>query len=231
MRKLFTLLFLCVICSCNDSKSQTPELAPAAKWDFDNMDGWRTYSQDDNPDIQISLEDGIMKIFTRKESLDRKKAATAKVYTTGRYAWKTYISPLGVGDWSSIGSWIYCDDHHEIDFEVGYGSVAERKKYDVTDPNLMLAYMTTQDNPYQSTAVPVSVGWHIFEIDLSLVDGKYLVKWIIDGKECAQVQQTFGSEFKFSIYCSVENLKFVGDHLATQDNYGLFDWVTFTPHE
>lgn len=225
------MLLFCALglLACKESNSQERQLAPAARWEMTSLEGWTLYSQDENPDQQIVIENQMMKIWTRQGSVDRKKARTEKIYTTGRYTWKTYISQMGVGDQASIGSWIYCDDHHEIDFEVGYGKAVDRQKYGVKDGE-MLAWMTTQDHPFKSTGVPVSVGWHVFELDLSLRDGKYFVQWIIDGKVCSEVQQTFGDQYKFSIYCSVENLKFVGDNVATQDNYGLFDWVEFTPH-
>lgn len=231
MKKILLLCFAISIISCKESKSQDHELAPAGKWEFNNLDGWKTYSQDDNPDQQITLKDGIMTIMTRANSKDRKKAATIeKIYTTGNYKWRTWIPMPDVGDNGSVGSWIYCNDQHEIDFEVGYGKAEERKKYGATD-GTVLAYMTTQAHPFMSKAVPIKPGWHIFEINLSLVDGNYFVKWSIDGELCATVQQTFGPEWKFSIYCSAENLNFMGDHAPTKDNIGMFDWVEYTPHQ
>ncbi len=204
--------------------SQSPEYV---RWDFDNLDGWVYYHQDDNPEIQYSLEDGKLRIFTRANSADRKKVRTEdKIYTTGRYTWKAFISDLGAGDQSSIGCWIYCDDHHEIDFEVGYGKQEVRENLQAA-PDEVIAYMTTQDHPFLSVPVKIKKGWHIFEIDLSLVDGKYKVEWIIDDKTVSTVQQTYGKEIAFYIYCSVENLKFLGDHIASQDNYGLYDYVSY----
>lgn len=208
--------------------SQSPEYA---HWDFNDPEGWVYYHQDDNPVPQYSFENGQLRIFTRANSLDRKKLRTKdKIYTTGRYTWKTFISDLGVGDQSSIGSWIYCDDHHEIDFEVGYGKQNVREELQAA-PDEVIAYMTTQDHPFQSVPVKIKKGWHIFEIDLSLVDGKYRVEWIIDGKTVSTVQQTFGKEFAFYIYCSVENLRFLGDHIASQENYALYDFVSYKYHD
>lgn len=61
--------------------------------------------QDDNPDEQCLLEKGKLRIFTRAGSWDRKKVRTAdKIYTTGRYTWKTYIPQMGKGDQASVGS-------------------------------------------------------------------------------------------------------------------------------
>ena len=200
------------------------------KWTFKNLEEWTLQSQDENPEQQISLEAGNMRIFTRKGSVDRKKAA-AKLsgFGAGSYKWRMYISRLGEGDQASIGAFIYKDDQHEIDFEVGYGKAAERTKYKAKK-NEVLAYMTTQGNPFSSVAYPIKPGWHTFEIKLTLNDeGKYLVTWFIDGKQRHEVQQTFGDEVKFSVICSVENLGFIGDKPASQDNYGLFQWVEYTP--
>lgn len=224
-RSLFVLLFLLVTPLV---VAQSPK---KAHWNFNNLDGWVYSGQDDNPNKQCSIEKGKLRIFTRAGSVDRKKMHTVdKIYTTGRYTWKTYISQMGVGDQSSIGSWIYCDDHHEIDFEVGYGKKEVREKLGAA-PDEMIAYMTTQDHPYQTETRKIKVGWHKFEIDITSVDGKYLVKWLIDGKEVSRVQQTYGDEISFYIFCSVENLKFLGDTPASQDNYGLFDYVKYTYHK
>ncbi len=199
-------------------------------WDFNNFEGWTLNSQDDNPDNQASISNGCLKIFTKKGSLDRKKARTnEKIYTTGRYKWRTYVPKMKAGDQTSVGSWIYCDDKHEIDFEVGPGKAAERARLGAKGSEL-LAYMTTQGNPYSSIAVVIKPGWHIFELDLSSVNGKYKVQWLIDGKLKHTVQQNFGPEVAFYIFCSVENLKFVGDHPSTKDYTAQFDRVEYTWH-
>ncbi len=203
---------------------------PDKVWDFNDLEGWAYGHQDDNPDNQCIIEDGKLRIFTRAGSWDRKKVRTIdKIYTTGRYTWRTYIPVMGEGDMASVGSWIYCDDHHEIDFEVGYGKKEVREAAGAA-PDEMIAYMTTQDHPNQSTYIPIKAGWHIFEIDLTLVDGNYKVEWIIDDKVVSTVQQTFGTEYAFYIFCSVENLKFIGDHQPTQENYGIFDYVKYRYH-
>ena len=209
-------------------QAQSPK---KAKWNFNNLDGWVYRNQDDNPDQQCEIKKGKLKIWTKQGSRDRKKMRTAdKIYTTGRYTWRTYISEMAPGDQTSIGSWLYCDDKHEIDFEVGPGNNDIRKKLNAA-PDDIIVYMTTQGNPYHTTPITIKTGWHIFEIDITSVDGKYKVQWFIDGKLQSTVQQTFGKEIAFYIYCSVENLKFLGNHLATQDNYGLFDYVKYTYHE
>ncbi len=213
-----------------DTVSTTAQPPMAIKWNFDNLDGWKYGHQDKNPNNQCDIKDGVLKIYTTANSRDRKKVHTVdKIYTTGRYTWRSYIPALGKGDQASVGCWIYRDDKHEIDFEIGYGNSAVRKKLGAKDDD-MVVYMTTQANPYQTQQCLIKKGWHIFEIDLSLVDGKYQVQWIINGEVRSTVRQTYGAECAFYIFCSVENLPFIGDHIPKQMNYGLFDYVKYTPH-
>lgn len=226
--KIFVIFFLTLLAFQFTSAQQPPR---RARWSFNDLQGWVYSNQDDNPEKQCSVEKGKLRIFTRAGSLDRKKMHTQdKIYTTGRYTWKTYISQIGMGDWASIGSWIYCDDHHEIDFEVGYGKKEVREQLNAA-PDEMIVYMTTQDHPFQSVPVKIGMGWHKFEIDITSIEGKYKVEWLIDGKKMNSVQQTYGSGISFYIFCSVENLKFLGDTLASQDNYGLYDYVKYVYHD
>jgi len=48
--------------------------------------------------------------------------------------------------------------------------------------------------------------------------------------KCAAQQLNYGQEHPFHIFCSTENLKFVGDNWPYKDNYGLWDYVTYTPY-
>lgn len=202
-----------------------------AKWNFKNLDGWTYSHQDDNPKQQCEIEKGKLKIWTRKRSVDRKKVHTNdRIYTTGKYTWRTFVPKMGTGDQTSVGSWLYCDDKHEIDFEVGPGNEQIRQQLNAQKKD-MVVYMTTQGNPYHTTPALIRPGWHIFEIDITLVDGNYRVEWLIDGKSKSVVQQTFGKEIAFYIFCSVENLEFIGSRPATQDNYGFFDYVKYEYHE
>ena len=154
----------CLACSC----SEKPE-----RWDFDNLDGLVCTHQDDNPARQIECRNGVMKIFTRANSRDRKKVRTVgSDYGAGRYTWRVYIPEMGVGDQASVGAFIYHDDQHELDFEIGYGPQEVRERIGAK-PGEMVAYMTTQDNPHQSVQVPIACGWHTCDIELSLRDGMF----------------------------------------------------------
>ena len=88
--------------------------------------------------------------------------------------------------------------------------------------------MTSQDNPwFQEVSKIKKNKWYLFEIDLSLVEGKYYVKWSIDNKTLAEVGLSYGEEETFRIYCSLENLNPFGDFLPLKKNYALFDYVKY----
>lgn len=217
------LLFIVAISCAQKTNDQ--------KWNFDTLDGWDYGHQDDNPNNQCVLEKGILKIYTRANSWDRKKIHTVeKKYSTGRYKWKTYIPRMGKGDQASVGSWIYCDDHHELDFEVGYGKKEVREQLQASSDE-MIAYMTSQDFPFSSVPVKLKTGWHIFEIDLTCKNNNYYATWYIDGIKKHELQLQFGPDIKFHIFCSVENLKFIGDQIPQQENYGLYDYVQYKYHD
>ena len=53
----------------------------------------------------------------------------------------------------------------------------------------------------------------------------------IDGVEQKSIQTQFGpDEAVFRIFVSVENLMFIGTHIASQDNTGAYEWVKFKGH-
>jgi len=209
----------------------------AIKFDFANLDGWELANQG-NDDIDHSsivnnaeCEDGkALKIYTEANSQQRKKMRTTKQYGSGLYTWRTYISDLGEVERASIGSWLWHDDTHELDFEVGSGTSDERVAMNAADDEVM-AYMTCQDNPWLHQKVKIKKNtWHIFQIDLKLVNGKYFATWLIDGVAHSAQQLSFGEEFPFYIFCSIENLKFVGDTWPSKDHYGLWDYMIYTPY-
>jgi len=199
------------------------------KWSAqDIFDSW-TYEHQDTSTVKPYWMDGnVLCIRTRAETYDRAKLCSKQIYTYGTYRWKTYIPEFGEGDMTSVGSWIYCDDQHEIDFEVGYGKKEERQKAGV-GAGEYLAYMTCQQFPYTSTAVRITPGWHEFSIILGKgQEDNYTVDWMIDNSRVKHVNTGFGAtDARFRIFVSVENLKFIGDHIPAQDNIGKFEWVSF----
>lgn len=197
-------------------------------WNFDTAEGWRFYHQDTATVDQWTVNDGVLALSTRAQTYDRTKMSTLDTdYAAGVYNWRTFIPEIAPGDQVSIGSWIYCDDHHELDFEVGYGTAAMREEAGA-QPGDMVAAMTNQDFPYKTGNVAVTPGWHDFEIRLDVApDGNYTAIWSIDGVEKQTLELGFGPETGFAIHCSVENLKFIGDTIPQADYTGLYDAVSF----
>ena len=219
-------------------QSGTINTAKQIKWNFDNTNDWVNASQGENANVsQTSLEsntqaeDGkVVKIYTEANTQQRKKLKTKKQYGAGLYTWRTYISDLGATERVSIGSWLWNSDKHELDFEVGSGTTKERETLKTSNDEV-IAYITSQDNPFLSQKVKIKKNaWHTFKIDLQLVGDKYLATWIIDEVKCATQQLNYGQEHPFHIFCSTENLKFIGDNWPYQENYGLWDYVTYTPY-
>jgi hypothetical protein len=56
---------------------------------------------------------------------------------------------------------------------------------------------------------------------------RYVATWKINDSVKSTAQLNYGKNTKFAIYCSVENLNFIGDHIPENQNYALFDWLEF----
>ena len=234
---VFLVLFSAVEVACSKGLETDDDTVVSERFTASDIIDWTYEHQDTSTVNPCSLEGNVVCIKTRANTYDRAKLHTDKLYQDGTYTWKTYIPEVGEGDMTSVGSWIYCDDQHEVDFEVGYGTAEMRQKAHCSDGQLV-ACMTNQAFPYKSGYVPIDPGWHEFTIDMDLYDasGKgamfYEITWSIDGVEKQTLQTQYGtSSATFRIYVSVENLKFIGSHIASQDNVGKFEWITFKGHK
>ena len=233
-KTLFVFLCFLAVFSCKKPLDvEKPDTKVTEHFAADDIIKWTYEHQDTSTINPCWLEDDVVCIKTRAKTYDRAKLHTEQLYQDGTYTWRTFIPEVGKGDMTSIGSWIYCDDHHEVDFEVGYGTEEIRQKAHCFDYELV-ACMTNQDYPYKSGYVPIAPGWHEFSIKLDLYDASgqgamfYEIHWLIDGVERQSLKTEYGvSAATFRIYVSVENLKFIGSHIASQDNVGKFDWITF----
>lgn len=241
----FALAMLLFSCSTQDiieedqnptteTNSSTPEMskittsrATTSKiWNFDNLSEWEDATQVGIPNYFI--EDGNLRIFTNANTWDRTKVKSVATYATGSYSWRVYVPTMGEGDMASIGAFLYADDAHELDFEIGYGNQAARQELNAVSDDLVI-YMTSQANPSHSFQSKLKrENWYTLTIDLSLnTKKKYVVSWKIDNQILTTKTLTYGTATKFKIFCSVENLGFIGDHIPSTQNYALFDWVEF----
>ncbi len=195
-------------------------------WDFNDLNEWEDATQIGDPNYFID-NNGYLNIFTHANTYDRAKVKSVSTYATGTYSWRVYVPAMGEGDQASIGAFLYNNDTHELDFEIGYGKLTERAEMNAQADEL-LVYMTSQANPFQSIKHKIKTeNWYTLKIELTLVNRKYHAKWSINEEELVATPLNYNSKFKFKIFCSVENLTFIGDHIPSSDNYAQFDWVEF----
>ena len=138
--------------------------------------------------------------------------------------------PSVTWNFDNAEGWEYThqDDAHELDFEIGYGKAYARQSCNAAEDELV-ACLTNQQNPYNSTYVPIKPGWHVVTIRMDVDSNNYYkASWVIDGETVKTLPLNFGPDkySNFLVACSVENLTFLGDHMPTQDHTAQFDWVT-----
>lgn len=126
---------------------------------------------------------------------------------------------MGVGDMASVGAFLYNNDTHELDFKIGYEKQIVSNELNA-EPDNLIVYMTSQGTPLQSYRTKIKRGqWHTFSIELTLNSHrKHEVSWNINGEQAATTQLDSGIKSKFKIFCSVENLTFIGDHIPFVQN-------------
>lgn len=208
------------------SKSNSSTTVLPIYWDFNDLTGWLDATQVGSPNYTI--ENGHLNIATNANTWDRTKVKSVSTYTTGTYSWRVYVPTMGIGDMASIGAFLYKDDTHELDFEIGYGKLTARQELNASAEDLVV-YMTSQANPFQSIMTKIQrEQWYTFSIELKLDSkNKYVAIWKINGNTMASRTLTYGTKFKFKIFCSMENLTFIGDHIPSTRNYALFDFVGY----
>ena len=213
---------------CQNRKSKVRPV----RYDFEGFEDWRYAHQDTASLEQYRIADGCLFLSTRAGTYDRTKAnLVATKMGVGKSSCRLYIPTMYPNDQTSIASFLYSDNRHEIDFEIGYGKAKTRLKYDA-GADEVLCYMTSQGYPYQSKIVKLKMNsWVVLDIDLTLNNGQYFVQWFIDGQVKATLQQTFGSEVRFSPILSLENLKFLGDRISKHDYEVPFDWLEITQYK
>lgn len=215
--------------SAAESKPDT-----AKDWDFKSADlapDWTREGDARTRPESVVVKNGQVHITTRAETWDRVKITTLdRQFGPGSYVWRVHLPTMDRGDMASIGAFIYRDDGHEMDFEIGPGKDAVRAKLKTAD-NELVCYCTNQKFPYSTTTVNLKAGtWHTLAMDLSpQSDGNLRVRWSIDGHQVKELQTQIPATTRFGIHCSVENLKFLGDHQPLQDHHAAFDRVIHTP--
>ncbi|MEZ7499650.1 hypothetical protein QO200_12985 [Flavobacterium sp. Arc3] len=196
-------------------------------WNFNDLTGWEDATQIGLPNYWV--KDGKLTIFTNPNTWERTKIKTLSTFTTGTYTWRVFIPEMGAGDMASIGAFLYINDTQELDFEVGYGKQITRNLLKA-EPDDLIVYMTSQGNPFQSHKTKIKRGqWHTFSMELTLNSKRnYNLSWIINGAKAATTELNYGNRNKFKIFCSLENLTFMGDHIPKNQNSAIFDFVKYS---
>jgi len=195
-------------------------------WNLTDLREWKITTPSNARNFVI--EDGSLKIFSNPNTWERSKVKTISSFGQGTYSWKVYVPEMGEGDMASIGAFLYHDDKHELDFEIGYGSRAIRDELAAECDDLVV-YMASQANPGTSVRKKIKrKQWYILSLELTLSSaGRYLVNWKINDTVMASASLNYGKRTKFHIYCSLENLEFMGDAIPQKQNYALFNSVEF----
>jgi hypothetical protein len=230
------ILFSCTPDTIIDETSSTqpdsknvftkPSRQTTTFWDFNQLTEWEDASL--NSVANYSIENGNLNMFTSANTWERTKVKTISSFDAGNYTWRVYIPEMGVGDKTSIGAFLYANDTHEVDFEIGYGTQSKRAELNAETDDLVV-YMTSQGNPFHSEQITIKrAAWYTLTINLTFNSKKrYVATWKINDSVKSTAQLNYGKNTKFAIYCSVENLNFIGDHIPENQNYALFDWVEF----
>lgn len=208
---------------------RTPE---SRLWEFNSLDGWEDASQMLAERINYRITRGLLHIYTRANTWDRAKVRTIEnSFTDGIYTWRVFVPEMGVGDRASAGAFLYYDDAHELDFEIGYGTSDLREDLNAQEDELIV-FVTSQNNPFFSINTKVKRNnWYTLGIELEAINSgrNYYATWTIDGNRVWSQELDYGRGIPFRIFCSMENLRFMGDHKPTQNNYALFDYVRYDP--
>lgn len=228
---LVILVFQLFGCSPNNNINELGEQIEYTTFkmrlNFDELNGWINASQNMNEVVNYTTSEGVLNIFTRANTWDRPKIKTIETYTHGKYSWRVFVPEMGTGDMASIGAFLYFNDTYELDFEIGYGKALVRQKLSAKVDDLIL-YTNSQGNPYKSEFFKIKRNhWYTLEIELLIVNNKYQAVWYINNTELYRLNLEYGESIPFYIFCSVENLTFIGDHIPAQNNNALFDYVEF----
>lgn len=198
------------------------------RYDFDNEEEWFFFHQDTATVKNYSVNDGYLTLRTRGNTGDRSKYHTDSVrFTTGTYSWRVNVPEMDSLTNTFVSVWLYNDDDHELDIQMGYGKNREREKVNAV-PGEMVAHFVSAGYPFLGSGVPILPGWHTLSITLETnYLNQYVASWSIDGKVCQKANLEYGPEYSFFICCSLENARGYGDGPSVKDYSVQIDYVEF----
>jgi len=230
---LLLLIITLTSCSKNSQRNNFPIINNGFFENFEeqlHLDTfWEDASQNGSP-MNYSLDNNHFNISTRANELDRVKIKTKiEDFGLGTYTWSIYTSERMIADQNSIGAFLYLDDEHELDFEIGSGKISVRNTLNAQVDDLVV-YCTSQNLPFISTPFLIKHNqWHTFKIKLTLDQAtqNYKVEWYVDNNLLQTQILNYGTTNTFGVYCSLENLSFIGDQLPSQEYTALFDYFKY----
>jgi len=200
---------------------------------FENKINFERYWSNDSQNTdkkKYSLENDYLKLTTAKGTKERVKIIFNKNNLTfGTYEWKVFVPKMKMNENCSIGAFLYADDGHELDFEIGSGSFLDREKTAAKDNELLL-FCSSQQNPYSSQVVNIQeASWYTLKIELKKGTKKdYFAVWYLNDVKIHKLQLNYGKRYKFEALCSLENIHFIGDKPTSVDNAVFFDFFKYS---
>lgn len=229
-------LFLLLLCLINCGSFQSNIMSEINNFEA-NFEDNQTFKKNWESDSWKSpnsyyLENGTLIISTRPNTKDRVKVRTKKRgFSAGTYVWRVFVPKFNLYEQASIGAFLY---HHsvgkefEFDFEIGSGQKTDREKINLKDDEAIV-FCVSQFSPSNSSHFGVKMGeWSEFTMELTAVNGFYLVKWYINKKLVKSLQTAVKSTVNFRVHNSLENLHFMGDKLPSKKNVAEFDFFKYS---
>ncbi|KAI8912175.1 hypothetical protein DFJ77DRAFT_71558 [Powellomyces hirtus] len=189
---------------------------------FDNLSSWIDASQAGGSAKNFGLVQNRVHFAVDPNSSHRVKLEhTERIRGSGRHQWRIFTPVRRPGDITSIGAFLYADDYHELDFEIGYGAEDVRTRL-AAEQDQLVVYMTSQATDGVSWSsldgsqiLITGDAWHELAMDLALNDTgtQFIVAWWIDGEMVKQSGQSWGPTDigdGFRSMISLENLWWMG---------------------
>lgn len=179
------------------------------------------------------LENGLLKITTRPNTIDRVKIRSKRKFTTGVYRWRIFVPNFKLYEKVSVGAFLYHNEEKEFefDFEIGSGQKIDREKINLKNDEAIV-YCVSQFSPSNSSHSKIKMNtFSNFKMQLIDVKGFYLVKWYINNNLVKTLQTKVNTNIKFKVHCSLENLGFMGDVESTSTNKVFFDSFNYSKDE
>jgi hypothetical protein len=67
-----------------------------------------------NSVVNYCVENGNLNMFTSANTWGRTKIKTISSFNAASYTWRVYIPEIGVGDKTSIGAFLYANEHTKL---------------------------------------------------------------------------------------------------------------------